>query len=66
MHAIGSGPLDERVRGHNGGRSVDMVIDALGPGAPAESFIEAISTLTRGGTAVDIGGMMEKPLTSSP
>lgn len=31
------------------------------PGAPAETFIEALSTLARGGIAVDIGGMMEKP-----
>ncbi|EYT51867.1 hypothetical protein H483_0117990 [Dietzia sp. UCD-THP] len=37
------------------------MIDALGPGAPADSFLEAIGALERGGVAVDIGGMMEKP-----
>ena len=34
---------------------------ALNPGAPAEAVLEAISTLSRGGVLVDIGGMMERP-----
>jgi D-arabinose 1-dehydrogenase-like Zn-dependent alcohol dehydrogenase len=56
-----TGDLRGWVREHNGGAGVDIVIDALGPGAPAESMLEAISTLRRGGIAVDIGGMMERP-----
>jgi threonine dehydrogenase-like Zn-dependent dehydrogenase len=61
VHATGSGDLRTWVLDHNGGEGVDIVIDALGPGAPAETFIEALSALARGGIAVDIGGMMEKP-----
>ncbi|MBJ8344416.1 alcohol dehydrogenase catalytic domain-containing protein [Antrihabitans sp. YC2-6] len=56
-----TGDLRGWVREHNEGAGVDIVIDALGPGAPAESMLEAISTLRRGGIAVDIGGMMERP-----
>jgi D-arabinose 1-dehydrogenase-like Zn-dependent alcohol dehydrogenase len=40
---------------------VDIVIDALGPGAPAETLQHALDALARGGVAVDIGGMMERP-----
>ena len=48
-------------REHTDGEGVDIVIDALGPGAPAEAMLEAIATLGRGGVLVDIGGMMERP-----
>lgn len=59
--AIGEADLGRWVRERNGGEGVDIVIDALGPGAPAETFQHAIGTLARGGVAVDIGGMMERP-----
>ena len=55
------GDLAEWAREHNNGEGVDIVIDAVGPGAPAESFTDALATLRRGGIAVDIGGMMERP-----
>ncbi|WP_016880933.1 MULTISPECIES: alcohol dehydrogenase catalytic domain-containing protein [unclassified Rhodococcus (in: high G+C Gram-positive bacteria)] len=58
---VGEGDLRSWVREHNNGEGVDIVIDSLGPGAPAESFLDAITTLRRGGVAVDIGGMMERP-----
>lgn len=61
VFAAGSGDLRAWVREHNNGEGVDAVIDSLGPGAPAESFLEAITALRRGGIAVDIGGMMERP-----
>lgn len=61
VHATGDGDLGEWVRANNEGYGVDIVIDALGPGAPAETFQEAIGALARGGVAVDIGGMMEHP-----
>lgn len=61
VHAVGDGDLREWVLANNGGVGVDIVIDALGPGAPADTLQQALSTLARGGTAVDIGGMMEKP-----
>ncbi|MGI5219143.1 alcohol dehydrogenase catalytic domain-containing protein [Nocardia sp. CA-290969] len=57
----GTDDLRNWVHEHNSGDGVDIVIDALGPGAPAESFLDAVSTLRRGGVAVDIGGMMERP-----
>jgi hypothetical protein len=40
---------------------VDIVISAVGPGAPAESITEAVAALGRGGVLVDVGGMMEHP-----
>ncbi|PXW25885.1 UNVERIFIED_CONTAM: alcohol dehydrogenase [Williamsia faeni] len=61
VHAVGAGNVSEWARIENDGRGVDIVIDAVGPGAPAESMLDAIAALGRGGVAVDIGGMMEKP-----
>ncbi|MFL6116858.1 MAG: alcohol dehydrogenase catalytic domain-containing protein [Catenulispora sp.] len=60
VHSIGSGSLREWVHEHNDGHGVDIVIDTLGPGAPAETLLEALGTLCRGGVLVDIGGMMER------
>lgn len=57
----GTAPLAKWARDRNGGEGVDIVVDCLGPGAPAESMLDAIKTLRRGGVAVDIGGMMERP-----
>ncbi|MBB3053138.1 alcohol dehydrogenase [Prauserella isguenensis] len=57
----GTADVRDWAREHNDGDGVDIVIDALGPGAPAESFLDAVSALSRGGVAVDIGGMMERP-----
>ena len=42
-----------------GGWGVDSVIDALGPGAPASTMLDAFQALRRGGRAIDIGGMSE-------
>ncbi|MBY6681506.1 alcohol dehydrogenase catalytic domain-containing protein [Rhodococcus sp. BP-316] len=61
VHALGDGEVNEWLRGRTGGDGVDIVISSVGPGAPAESIIDALATLRRGGTAVDIGGMMERP-----
>lgn len=57
----GTAKLPEWVRERTGGEGVDIVIDALGPGAPADAMLEAIDSLARGGVLVDIGGMMEHP-----
>ena len=57
----GAASLPEWVRERTDGEGVDIVIDALGPGAPAEAMLEAIASLGRGGVLVDIGGMMERP-----
>ncbi len=59
--AVGESDVKEWVLSHSGGRGVDVVIDALGPGAPSETLMDAVSVLVRGGVAVDIGGMMERP-----
>ena len=47
-------------RAATGGLGVDIVIDCLGPGAPAATMVDAIYALRRGGTAVNIGGVGEK------
>lgn len=45
------------------GSGVDGVIDCLPPGAPATSMLRAVSTLRRGGKAVNVGGVdAELPL----
>lgn len=61
VHAVGDGSLQDFVLEHNGGEGVDAVISTLGPGSPKETLLEALSTLSRGGVLVDIGGMMEHP-----
>ena len=61
VHAVGDGSLKDFVLEHNGGEGVDAVISTLGPGSPKETLLEALSTLSRGGILVDIGGMMEHP-----
>ena len=57
----GTAHLPDWVRERTDGEGVDIVIDALGPGAPAEAMLEAVDSLARGGVLVDIGGMMERP-----
>ena len=61
VHAVGDGSLKDFIIEHNGGEGVDAVISTLGPGSPKETLLEALSTLSRGGVLVDIGGMMEHP-----
>ena len=43
----GDGAPPEWVRERTDGEGVDIVIDALGPGAPAEAMLEAIASLGR-------------------
>jgi alcohol dehydrogenase len=57
--AIGDGSVADWARKMTDGEGVDAVIDALGPGAPASSMLDAFMALRRGGTAIDIGGMAE-------
>ena len=57
----GTANLPDWVHEQTDGEGVDIAIDALGPGAPAEAMLEAIDSLARGGVLVDIGGMMERP-----
>jgi D-arabinose 1-dehydrogenase-like Zn-dependent alcohol dehydrogenase len=46
-------------------RGVDVVIEALGPEAPASQSLEAMKSLAHGGRMIGIGGMKE-PLTFDP
>ena len=57
----GTTHLPDWLRERTDGEGVNIVIDALGPGAPAEAMLEAVDSLARGGVLVDIGGMMERP-----
>src|SRR3954453_5301896 len=57
---VGTQPLNEWVQERTDGEGADILIDALAPDAPAQSMIDAISALRRGGVAVNIGGMMER------
>ncbi|MEU6134680.1 alcohol dehydrogenase catalytic domain-containing protein [Nocardioides sp. NPDC047086] len=61
VHAVGNGSLRDFVLENNDGHGVDAVISTLGPGAPKETLLEALASLARGGSLVDIGGMMEHP-----
>lgn len=46
-----------------GGEGIDIVLDALAPGAPADPLVEAFKSLNRGGRLVDVGAVQgEIPL----
>ena len=51
------GAIDDWVRGLTGDEGADVVIDALGPGAPQASMLEAFKSLRRGGRHVNIGAV---------
>jgi alcohol dehydrogenase len=57
LHALGDGPVDEWIREQTKGHGVDIYIDALGPGAPHETFQAGMRALARGGVAVNIGAV---------
>ena len=57
LHSLRQGPVDEWIREQTEGEGVDIYIDALGPGAPHETFRQGMRSLTRGGVAVNIGAV---------
>jgi threonine dehydrogenase-like Zn-dependent dehydrogenase len=57
LHSLHEGPVDEWIHEQTDGHGVDIYIDALGPGAPHETFLQGMRALTRGGTAVNIGAV---------
>ncbi|TQK07842.1 alcohol dehydrogenase catalytic domain-containing protein [Herbaspirillum sp. SJZ107] len=59
------GSMHEVVRDATDGYGVDVLIETLGPGAPAEATLDAIKALRRGGKAVACGGMAD-PLPLDP
>ena len=71
LHSLHEGPVDEWIHEQTAGRGVDIYIDALGPGAPHETFRQGMRALTRGGTAVNIGAVRRRragghPLVDGP
>lgn len=50
-------PIGDWARSLTGGEGADVVIDALGPGAPHESWLAALDGLRRGGRHVNIGAV---------
>jgi alcohol dehydrogenase len=50
--------VDKWVKDRTGGRGVDVFVDALGPGAKHETFLQGIRALRRGGKAFNIGAIM--------
>ncbi|MBP0631163.1 MULTISPECIES: alcohol dehydrogenase catalytic domain-containing protein [unclassified Cupriavidus] len=58
VHQLGSDmTADVWAKGLTDGLGVDAVIDALGPGAPQSSMLEALAGLRRGGQQVNIGAV---------
>jgi alcohol dehydrogenase len=53
----GAGELAEWVRSQTDGLGVDVVLDAIGPGAPSKATLDCIAALRRGGTLVEVGAM---------
>lgn len=59
IHVLSAGdePVGEWAHRLTGGVGVDAVLDTLGPGAPGQAMLDAITALRRGGRLVDVGGM---------
>jgi D-arabinose 1-dehydrogenase-like Zn-dependent alcohol dehydrogenase len=57
MFPLDSGSLTDWARSQTDGEGVDAAIDCLGPGAPQESFLQALYSVRRGGTIVDVGAV---------
>lgn len=59
-HSNHTGPCTTWARDMTDGHGPDVVLEALGPGAPAQASMDAIMATSRGGTIVTVGGMDEK------
>ena len=56
--SIEDGSICEWALTMTAGAGVDAFIDCLGPGAPHATFLDAIKSMRRGGTAVNIGAIV--------
>lgn len=56
-HSTLHGPCTEWARSETDGHGPDIMIEALGPGAPADATLTAMQSVSRGGTIVTVGGM---------
>lgn len=57
VFSLDDGSIAEWARGVTEGEGVDAAIDCLGPGAPHETFLDALYSLRRGGALVDVGAI---------
>jgi alcohol dehydrogenase len=62
---IDGGPVAERIKAATGGLGVDIVLDCLTRGVPADTTNDALKGLRRGGVAVNIGAL-NQPVTVDP
>lgn len=56
-HSNQDGSCTDWARAQTDGLGPDIVLDALGPGAPVEATMDAMMSVSRGGKIVTIGGM---------
>lgn len=59
-HSNKHGPCTKWARDLTGGLGADVVLEALGPGAPTQATLDAFATVARAGTIVTVGGMEDK------
>ncbi len=57
IHTLGQGSIADWVERVTDGEGLDVVIDALGPGAQGETLVDAMRGLHRGGHLVNIGAV---------
>lgn len=57
VFALGDGSLADWARKLTDGEGAEVVIDALGPGAPQDSMLQAMQAMRRGGHHVNIGAV---------
>jgi D-arabinose 1-dehydrogenase-like Zn-dependent alcohol dehydrogenase len=56
VHSLDDGPTSDWVKQQTDGEGIDVVISALGAGAPIATMQESLRALRRGGRAVNVGG----------
>lgn len=54
---LDDGSVSEWAMQQTKGDGVDIFVDCLGPGAPVETFLDAMKSMRRGGITVDIGAV---------
>lgn len=58
VFSLEDGSVTDFVMSRTDGEGADAFIDCLGPGALQETFLQGLTSLRRGGIAVDIGAVM--------
>lgn len=60
VHSLDDGSTSDWAKAQTDGEGVDFMISALGPGAPAETFADALRSLKRGGKAINVGAVADE------